>query len=170
MYNYILVPLDGSERAEAILPHVEELAKRYDAQVILLQVVESVPLPVGPEGTPGAVQQQELERQTEQAVSYLTGVQEEFRARDIEARMCVYYGPVVQAVINAAECECADLVAMASHGRSGLSQVFYGSVAVGVLHRVDRPLLLVRSRESEMGIRDSRNPPNRILALPDDGA
>jgi nucleotide-binding universal stress UspA family protein len=149
MYNYILVPLDGSKRAEAILPHVEELAKRYDAQAIFLQVVESVPIPVGSEGTPGAVQQQELERQTEQAVSYLTGMKEEFRARDIEARTCVYYGPVVQAIINAAECECADLVAMASHGRSGLSQVFYGSVAVGVLHRVDRPLLLVRSRGSE---------------------
>jgi nucleotide-binding universal stress UspA family protein len=149
MYNYILVPLDGSKRAEAILPHVEELARRYDAQVILLQVVESVPVPVGPEGTPGAVQQQEFERQTEQAISYLTGVQEKFRARDIEARTCVYYGPVVQAIINAAECEYADLVAMASHGRSGLTQVFYGSVAVGVLHRIDRPLLLVRSRESE---------------------
>jgi nucleotide-binding universal stress UspA family protein len=169
MYNYILVPLDGSKRAEAILPHVEELAKRYDAQVIFLQVVESVPVPVGPEGTSGAVQQPELERQTEQAVSYLTGMQEEFRARDIEARKCVYYGPVVQAIINAAECECADLVAMASHGRSGLSQVFYGSVAVGVLHRIDRPLLLVRSRGSELEIGDSRNSPSRILALPREG-
>ena len=149
MYNYILVPLDGSERAEAILPHVEELAKRYDAQVILLQVVETVPLHTGPEGIAVALEQQELERHTEQALSYLTTVQEEFRAKDIDARTCVYYGPVVQAIIRAAECECADLIAMASHGRSGMSQVFYGSVAVGVLHRVDRPLLLVRSRESE---------------------
>ena len=149
MYNYILVPLDGSERAEAILPHVEELAKRYDAQVILLQVVETVPLHTGPEGTAVALEQQELERHTEQALSYLTTVQEEFRAKDIDARTSIYYGPVVQAIIRAAECECADLIAMASHGRSGMSQVFYGSVAVGVLHRVDRPLLLVRSREGE---------------------
>jgi len=149
VYNYILVPLDGSERAEAILPHVEELAKRYDAQVILLQVVETVPLRTGPEGTAVALDQQELERHTEQALSYLTTVQEEFRAKDIDARTSIYYGSVVQAIIRAAECECADLIAMASHGRSGMSQVFYGSVAVGVLHRVDRPLLLVRSRESE---------------------
>lgn len=149
MYNYILVPLDGSERAEAILPHVEELAKRYDAQVILLQVVETVPLHTGPEGTAVALEQQELERHTEQALSYLTTLQEEFRAKDIDARTSIYYGPVVQAIIRAAECECADLIAMASHGRSGMSQVFYGSVAVGVLHRVDRPLLLVRSREGE---------------------
>ena len=149
MYNYILVPLDGSERAEAILPHVEELAKRYDAQVILLQVVETVPLHTGPEGTAVALEQQELERHTEQALSYLTTLQEEFRAKDIDARTSIYYGPVVQAIIRAAECECADLIAMASHGRSGMSQVFYGSVAVGVLHRVDRPLLLVRSRDGE---------------------
>jgi nucleotide-binding universal stress UspA family protein len=149
MYNYILVPLDGSKRAEAILPHAEELAKRYDAQVILLRVVESVPLPVGPEETPVVVDQEGLERQTDQALSYLTTLQEDFRAKDIDARTSVYYGPVVQAIIRAAECECADLIAMASHGRSGVSQVFYGSVAVGVLHRVNRPLLLVRARDNE---------------------
>jgi nucleotide-binding universal stress UspA family protein len=149
MYNYILVPLDGSKRAEEILPHVEELAKRYDAQVILLRVVESVPFPVGPEEIPVAVDQETLERQTDQALSYLTALQQGFRAKDIDARTSVYYGPVVQAIIRAAECECADLIAMASHGRSGISQVFYGSVAVGVLHRVNRPLLLVRARDSE---------------------
>jgi nucleotide-binding universal stress UspA family protein len=38
---------------------------------------------------------------------------------------------------------------MASHGRSGLAQVFYGSVAAGVLHRIDRPLLLIRSQNSD---------------------
>jgi nucleotide-binding universal stress UspA family protein len=149
MYSYILVPLDGSKRAEAILPHVEELAKRYDSQVILLQVVEIVPLYAGPEGAAVAVNQHELQRQTEQATSYLATVQNKLRAKDIEARTCVYYGPVVRAIIRAAECECADLIAMASHGRSGLSQVFYGSVAAGVLHRVDRPLLLVRSQDND---------------------
>jgi nucleotide-binding universal stress UspA family protein len=149
MYSYILVPLDGSKRAEAILSHVEELAKRYDAQVILLHVVETVSAPMGPEGVVVALEQQELERHTEQALSYLTTWQKEFRAKDIDARTSIYYGPVVQAIIRAAECECADLIAMASHGRSGMSQVFYGSVAVGVLHRVDRPLLLVRARGKE---------------------
>jgi nucleotide-binding universal stress UspA family protein len=58
----------------------------------------------------------------------------------------VVRGPVVETIINVAEREGADLTAMASHGRTGLERVFYGSVAVGVLHHVDRPLLLVRSR------------------------
>jgi nucleotide-binding universal stress UspA family protein len=148
MYNYILVPLDGSERAEAILPHVEELAKRYDAQVILQQVVEATPLHPEPEGAARALGQQELERHTEQALSYLTTVQEELCTKGIDARTVIYYGPVVQAIIRAAECECVDLIAMASHGRTGMSQVFYGSVAAGVLHRIDRPLLLVRAQDA----------------------
>ena len=155
MYNYILVPLDGSKRAEAILRHVEELAKRYDAQVILLQVIEAAPLHKEPEGVARALEQQELERYTEQALSYLTVIQEEFCSKDIDARTVIYYGPVVQAIIRAAECECADLIAMASHGRTGMSQVFYGSVAAGVLHRIDRPLLLRPSTGWQIGHDDS---------------
>ena len=45
--------------------------------------------------------------------------------------------------------EDADLIAMASHGRTGLARVFYGSVATGVLHKVDRPLLLIRAEDEE---------------------
>jgi len=56
---------------------------------------------------------------------------------------------VVKAIVDAAECENADLVAMASHGRTGLSRTFYGSIAAGVLQRIDRPLLLIRSRGDE---------------------
>ena len=145
MYNTILVPLDTSKRAEAILRHVEELAQRYNAKVIFLHVVEHPPLIVEPEGPNIALYQQELERRIKQAESYLPAVQGEFRKKDIKAQTRIVYGSVVEAIINAAERERADLIAMASHGRSGLPQVFYGSVAAGVLHRVDRPLLLIRS-------------------------
>lgn len=146
MYNSILVPLDGSKRAEAILPHVENLAQRYSAKVIFLQVVEPAPVVVLPEAAYTALPQQELAERAKQAESYLAARQGEFREKGIEARSRVVYGPVVEAIIGAAESEGADLVALASHGRSGLSRVFYGSVAAGVLHRIDRPLLLVRSR------------------------
>ena len=47
--------------------------------------------------------------------------------------------------VDAAERERVDLIAMASHGRTGLSRAVYGSVAAGVLHQVDRPMLLVRA-------------------------
>ena len=145
MVHTILVPLDGSERAEAILRHVEDLAEQYCATVVLLQVVEPVPLTIGFE-TPYEMLREAFEQQTKQAQSYLAGKQGEFREKGIQARTRVVTGPVVDAIIRAAEREEADLVALASHGRSGLSQVFYGSVAAGVLHRIDRPLLLIRSR------------------------
>jgi nucleotide-binding universal stress UspA family protein len=60
--------------------------------------------------------------------------------------MRIGQGNVVAGIIDAANQESADLVAMASHGQGGVERAFYGSVAVGVLNRIDRPLLLIRSR------------------------
>ena len=148
MYTTILVPLDGSKRSERILPHVEELARRYDAIVVLVQVVEPAPPIMAPEVAYVGLYAQALEQQTEKAESYLAALEEDLRGKGIDARAWVGHGPVVEAIIDAAEREGADLIAMASHGRSGLSQVFYGSVAAGVLHRVDRPLLLIRSQDA----------------------
>ncbi len=147
MYEKILVPLDGSKRAEKILSHAEEIALKCDAEVLLVRVVEPVPYMVGPEGIPVTLHEQELEQRTKQAESYLTAQRGMFREKSIKVKSEVLHGPVVEAIINAAEREDVDLIAIASHGRSGLSQCFYGSVAAGVLHRVDRPLLVIRARE-----------------------
>ena len=149
MYETILVPLDGSKRAEAILRHVEELARRYDAKVVFLQVVEPTVVVMGPQVGYVGMYEQSLGQRKEKAEAYLTALQGEFREKGIATRACVTHGPVVGAILDAAVREGADLIAMASHGRTGLSRVFYGSVAAGVLHRIDRPLLLVRSQEVE---------------------
>lgn len=69
----------------------------------------------------------------------------EFREKGIKTQNIVLDGSVAQAILNASKQENADLIAMASHGRTGLSRVFYGSVAEDVLHRVDRSLLIIRS-------------------------
>jgi nucleotide-binding universal stress UspA family protein len=145
MYKTILVPLDGSERAEAILRHVEDLAKSWGAKVIFLQVVEPIPVAVGPDGLNPALDQAAFAEQLSMAESYLTRVEREFREKGINAKRRVACGTVVGQVLNVAKEEGVDLIAMASHGRSALSRVFYGSVAAGVLHSVDRPLLLIRS-------------------------
>ena len=145
MYQVVLVPLDRSKRAEAILPHVEQLARRYTAQVVFLQVIEVVknaPYVLGPSFD---LSQETLTRWTTEAEAYLAKIQGEFREKGIETRTRVEIGPVVETIITVAEGEGADLIAMASHGRTGLSRVFYGSIAAGVLQRVDRPLLLIRS-------------------------
>jgi len=148
MYQKILVPLDGSKRAEKILPHVEELAMRYQTKVIFLQVVEYQTITT-PEGAFINYSDQEFDQSKKQAETYLEGIQGEFREKTIESQTHVTYGPVVEGIINMAAQEDVDLIAMASHGRGGLSRVFYGSVAAGLLHRVDRPVLIIRSRKAE---------------------
>jgi nucleotide-binding universal stress UspA family protein len=142
MYQVVLVPLDGSKRAEVILPHVEELAGRYKAQVVLLQVIELVSYMAR---TSYDLSQGTFTRWTTEAEDYLSSIQGKFREKGIETRTRMEIGPVVETIITVAEGEGADLIAMASHGRTGLSRVFYGSIAAGVLQRVDRPLLLIRS-------------------------
>jgi nucleotide-binding universal stress UspA family protein len=148
MYKVILVPLDGSERAEAILPHVDDLARCYRAKVVFLQVVEPEPLIIGPDVVYPMVNQEMMADRTQAAEAYLARRSAEFQERGIEVETRVANGPVVEEIINRAERSKADLVAMASHGRTGLSRVFYGSVAAGVLNKVDRPLFLIRSSDN----------------------
>jgi nucleotide-binding universal stress UspA family protein len=148
MYHKILVPLDGSKRAEKILPHVEELAARYKAKVIFLQVVEHKTITTT-EGAFVNLSDREFDQTKKQAETYLEGIRGEFREKNIESRTRVTYGPVAEGIINMAAQEGVDLIALASHGRGGLARVFYGSVAAGLLQRVDRPLLIIRSRETE---------------------
>ena len=145
MYKTILAPLDGSKRAEAILPHLEEAARRYKAKVIFLQVIEQTLLFVAPDSF--HVEQGQFEEKAKETEVYLESLKGAFREKGIDARTLTAHGPVVEAIINAAERESADIIAIASHGRSGISRVFYGSVAAGILHRTDRPLLLIRSDE-----------------------
>ncbi len=145
MYKCILVPLDGSRKAEAILPHVEELALNFKAKLVFLQMVEMPPMMMGSETPYLEGFQAEMEEMAKQAELYLETIKGEFREKGIKAKIRVLHGPAVEGIINSAESESADLIAMASHGRTGLVKVFYGSVTAGVMHKTDRPLLLVRS-------------------------
>lgn len=145
MYKTILVPLDGSKRAERILTHVEALAQCLKAKVIFLQVVR-YPNIVAYHEMEILLYRKDIEQLKKQATDYLTAQKGKFRGKGIEAKICVVNGSVVREIIDCSEREGADLVAMTSHGRSGLARVFYGSVAAGVLQVIDRPLLIIRSR------------------------
>jgi nucleotide-binding universal stress UspA family protein len=147
MYANILVPLDGSKRAERILPYIENLAHGFNSRVVFLQVVETSFVYKSPYSydTVLGLEKAECEKLRAEAKAYLAGLQGEFREKGIKSIILVLEGPVVQIIINVAEREGVDLIAMASHGRTGLARVFYGSVAAGVMHQVDRPLLIIRS-------------------------
>lgn len=146
MYQKILVPLDGSSRAERILPHVEQLALQNKAKVLLLRVVR---FPIVTEGYAAVLVEQsvqENQRHINDATLYLGTVEGELKEKGIDTRKIVENGEIVETIIRVAQREDAGLIAMASHGRGGLARVFYGSVAAGVLHAIDRPILLIRSR------------------------
>ena len=147
MYTTILVPLDGSPRAEKILAHAESLAQKFGARVVLLQVVEPNVAMVTPYDMVPYYDPAEAQRITEEAGAYLTSKEGELKARGIAVKSVTESGPVVSVVLDVAEREGADLIAMASHGRTGLGRVFYGSVAEGILHKADRPLLLIRATD-----------------------
>ena len=147
MYKKILVPLDGSGRAEKILPHVKNLAKINDAEVIFLQVIRPVIISDGYKGILIEESQEESKRKVEDALEYLSGIEGQFRESGIKTDKQSLIGAIVNSIIEISQMEDIDLIAMASHGRSGLSRVFYGSVASGVLNAIDRPLLLIRSRD-----------------------
>ena len=147
MYTKILVPLDGSSRAERILPFVQELAAKFGSRVVLLQVIEPNIAMVSPYDIAPYNVVEETQRFVAEAQKYLDGRAGSLRSQGIDTRAVVESGPVVVTVLEVAEREDADLIAMASHGRSGLNRVFYGSVAAGILHRADRPLLLIRAQE-----------------------
>jgi nucleotide-binding universal stress UspA family protein len=147
MYSKILVPLDGSIRAEAVLRHVEELASRFKSQVLLLRVVDLV-APIGAaEPTYAGLRRREMEQEAREAHAYLTPLQGTFREKGIEAHTLVAYGRTVDAILDAARSQDVDLIAIASHGQSGLTRMVHGSVAAGVLQRARRPLLVIPSRD-----------------------
>jgi nucleotide-binding universal stress UspA family protein len=147
MYSTILVPLDGSRRAETILTHVESLAIKYQARVVLLQVIEPNMAMITPYDMVPYYDSQEAERLDQETRTYLSSKEDDLNKLGIQTKSVVENGPVVSTVLDVAEREQVDLIAMASHGRSGLARVFYGSVAAGILQKADRPLLLIRAQD-----------------------
>lgn len=144
MYKRILAPLDGSERAEKILPHVVKLAQQSDATVILLRVIEAATnVPLMLRANPDTWENM-VRLWKENAESYLTKQQSLLEEQGITTEIRVEYGPIAATIVKVAEEEDVSLIAMTSHGASGFAGAFYGTAASGVLHRVNRPLLLIR--------------------------
>jgi len=163
VYKKIVVPLDGSELAECILPHVEELAKGYGTEeVILVTVTEKIIAYTGVTHVvqPGAIPPPEpavkvptsVGKKQRQGERYLNRVAKSLQKKGVRVGTEVLLGNPAEEIVSFAEHNGADLIAIASHGRSGLSRWVYGSVTDRILRSVCIPVLMVRAPGSVPGI------------------
>jgi nucleotide-binding universal stress UspA family protein len=134
MFNRILVPLDGSELAEGIFSKVEELASGLDAKVILLTVLpETGVLPTT------------AHQERQEAKQYLDGIVKRLENLGIKATATIRHGNPAEEIVDYARANDMHLIAMCTHGRSGVSRWVFGSVAEKVLRGTSLPILLCRA-------------------------
>ena len=142
----ILVPLDGSEMAQQVLPPVTSVAQAVGAEVFLFQVAVDQPASMlGSEWfyLPAKGLSEEEERE---AQAYLERVADSLREGGIRVFTGTQIGPVVESIMEYAEANGIDLIAMCTHGRTGLARWTLGSVADRVLRAGSTPMLLVRAK------------------------
>jgi nucleotide-binding universal stress UspA family protein len=146
-YKSLMVPLDGSEFAEQALPHAKRIAATTGATITLVTAVPEGAV-IGELMTPPALPGI-WEDEAARMKVYLEGIAERLRSDGLRADVCVEYGPPAEVVLHAADEVQADLVVMATHGRSGLPRLWLGSVAMKTVQVCRRPVLLVRARQDE---------------------
>ncbi len=156
MREKILLPLDGSKTGEAALPYVEELVTKFlpepKVEVILMQVLSSLShyviageatarIPYTPE---------EIEMMKKQAGKYLRKVAADLKEKGATTKIIVAVGDDAEEIIKTADELNVDIIAMSTHGRSGISRWVFGSVTDKILRGGNRPVLVVKApKETE---------------------
>jgi len=142
MYKKILVPLDGSSLAEKALEQAEPLAKAFDSEILLFQVVHFMPIYGSPELVAPLIVD---ERHKEFAEKYLAGLLKVMEGKGLKVQAIVKTGQQVAVeIIDFAKGNRVDLIVMCTRGRSGISRWVLGSTAHKVITRAETPLLLLR--------------------------
>ena len=137
MFKKILVPLDGSKLAEKILPRVEKMVRSCQAEVHLIRAVVSYRIDPKEE-------KEEREQLLQEAWDYLETIVSRLRKKRVRAYAVVVYGKDAVQICDFARKDKFDLIAMATHGRSGISRWALGSVADKVLSCSVVPVMLIR--------------------------
>lgn len=147
MYRHILVPLDGSPLAEQVLPHVHAIAANEGTtRITLLRAVPPVFTPSVDYTGMLASSAEVFETMEQEARDYLERIAAEFRAEGYTVRTEVSALPAAEAILDYAESEHADLIAIATHGRSGIGRWVFGSVTQKVVQAAPVPVLVVRPK------------------------
>lgn len=154
MFERILVPLDGSPLAQAVLPYVAVVARAFHGRVILFHVVESGLDHEAPEQKSYA--DETMERIRPLAQTYLARLAEEIRKDGIDVETRVVKGRAAAQIVEQADREKVGLIAMSTHGRSGLARWVMGSGIDRILRACEQPVLLVRPRAEGDGEADGQ--------------
>jgi nucleotide-binding universal stress UspA family protein len=143
MHKRILVPLDGSDFSEAVLPHAQSLAQALDAEIVLLHViVEPAPefaLPTSPLSPPI-----EVKKEKEKSREYIKAVCYKLEQEGLRVTYLIREGAVAETILDAAEVMQADMIAMSTHGRTGLLHLLLGSAAEQVVQKSPILVSLIR--------------------------
>lgn len=146
MYTRILVPLDGSELAEQVLPYVRVLGKGLQARIELLRVFE----PVSPslaDPAHGLYLDRIIASVRTQVQDYLENIAATLRKDGLTVSTVVHEGNPAASIVQEAETIPDTLVAISTHGRSGITRWVMGGTTDKVLHATTHPLLIVRVRD-----------------------
>jgi nucleotide-binding universal stress UspA family protein len=163
LVDRILVPLDGSSTAEAVLPHVRRLLRRHDATLILVRAVTPPPV----EHAAMVVQAME-----DAAREYLEGMKARLERAGVDVQVDLGVGGPATVVVSAARRRKATMIALATHGSTGLKRLLLGSVAEELVRLSPVPVLAVRPFHSyELRPKGGEEfAPVRNLLLPVDDA
>ncbi len=138
MYETILVTLDGTPTDRAIIEHVKQLAKLAHSRLVLLHVADGwAARTYGPDAVSPEIAED---------TAYLERVRAEFQSIGIPAQAELAYGEPADEIIKWVRQKGCDLVAMSTHGHRFLADVFLGTTATRVQHRISAPVLLLRAK------------------------
>jgi nucleotide-binding universal stress UspA family protein len=153
MFEKVLVPLDGSKVGEAALPVIRQLADKLcpeaKLEVTLLGVISLLRhwVVVGEASAPVSYTEEELNLIKNRVTEYLEETAKLVRANNVNVTITVSSGNAAEEINKTAERVKADLIAMSTHGRSGLRRLAFGSITDKVLRSSRIPVLMVRAPE-----------------------
>ena len=153
MYLHILVPLDGSELAECVLPHVDAMAKllKGKEKISLVRVVAPLRLYESAESALPPEERKRLESDSVHlAKSYLDQVATKLNLDEATVETEVLFGRITEQMIDFVEKNGVDLIIIATHGRSGISRWFSGNIADRLIRSSHVPVLVVRPNECQV--------------------
>ncbi|HZS79753.1 MAG TPA: universal stress protein [Ktedonobacteraceae bacterium] len=144
MFERILVPLDGSERAESAIPIAARVARAYDGSIVLLRVV-TTPIEYGPYLAPSeSLMRRTVEEDVAEATKYLERVAKSEALAGITVEAKALFGAAAPTIMDAIPLFQINLVAMCSHGYTGVKRWILGSVADKIVRYAPVPVFILR--------------------------